>query len=78
MHRLLIADADTDTRALYHEAFRVGWDCVEASDGRDALAKALTRTPTLVITELYLPELDGFALCEILRRNSGSAWRDSW
>jgi CheY-like chemotaxis protein len=46
---------------------------VEASDGRDALAKALMRPPSLVIMEIRLPLLDGFALCEILRRDRATA-----
>lgn len=71
--RLLIADTCAPTRFLYHKLFGVGWDVVEASDGRDALAKALTRAPTLIITELQLPNLDGFALCDILRRDHATA-----
>lgn len=67
---VLIADPDAETRALYREAFiRVGCDVVEATDGRDALAKALPRPPSLVITELTLPFVNGYALCDILRRD---------
>src|SRR5262249_3514542 len=37
------------------------------SDGRDALVKALVRVPSLVMTELRLPLIDGLTLCSILR-----------
>jgi CheY-like chemotaxis protein len=68
--RVLVVDPDADTRALYREAFRTnGWDVVEGADGREALAKALTRPPALVVTEIRLPFLDGYALCDILRRD---------
>ena len=67
--RVLIADADTDTRALYREVMR-GCHVVEAEDGRDALVKALSYPPALVITETRLPIVDGFALCDVLRRDS--------
>lgn len=67
---VLIADPDAETRARYREAFiRVGCDVVEATDGRDALAKALPHPPSLVITELTLPFVNGYALCDILRRD---------
>lgn len=67
---VLIVDPDAETRALYRDAFiRVGCDVVEASDGRDALAKALPHPPSLVITELTLPFVNGYALCDILRRD---------
>jgi CheY-like chemotaxis protein len=68
--RVLVVDPDADTRALYREALRMeGCDVVEAADGRDALTKALVWPPAIVITELRLPLLSGFALCEILRRD---------
>ena len=69
--RVLLADADADTRLLYRESLQpAGCDVVDAADGRDALVKALSVRPTLVITETRLPILDGYALCEILRRDS--------
>jgi len=68
--RVLVADADADTRALYREAFHSnGWDVVEVADGREALATALASPPALVVTEIRLPFLDGYALCDILRRD---------
>lgn len=72
--RVLVVDSDADTRALYREALRMdGCDVVEAADGRDALTKALVWPPAIVITELRLPLLSGFALCEILRRDRVTA-----
>jgi CheY-like chemotaxis protein len=67
---VLIADADAETRALYRDAFaRAGCDVVEAADGRDALAKAFPTPPSVVITELTLPFVNGYALCDLLRRD---------
>src|SRR2546426_9483610 len=72
--RILIVDATEDTRELYRQSFQLsGCDVVEASDGRDALTKALVRPPSLVVTEITLPFLDGCALCEILRRDRTTA-----
>src|SRR5689334_23623581 len=67
---ILIADPDEDNRALYHEALRAaGYAVTEASDGRAALTEALTRRPALLLTELRLPLVDGYGLCEVLRRD---------
>jgi CheY-like chemotaxis protein len=69
--RILVADADADTRSLYGEALTyVGCDVVDAADGRDALVRALTHRPTVVITAARLPVFDGCALCEVLRRDA--------
>ena len=71
---ILIVDADQDSRASYRRSIqRDGWEIVEASDGRDALAQALARPPMLMITALNLPLIDGFALCEILRLDTVTA-----
>jgi CheY-like chemotaxis protein len=68
--RILIADPDEDNRALYHEALRAaGYAVTEASDGRAALTEALMRPPALLLMELRLPLVDGYGLCEVLRRD---------
>jgi two-component system, chemotaxis family, chemotaxis protein CheY len=68
--RVLVVDPDPKTRALYREVFDAnGWDVVEGADGREALVKALARPPALVVTEIRLPFLDGYALCDILHRD---------
>ena len=65
---ILVVDPDDDTRQLYRQCFELaGCRVAEASDGRDALAKALEQKPALVVTEIPLPFIDGFALCELLR-----------
>lgn len=69
--RVLVVDADEETRSRYHDSLHVaGCDVVDAADGRDALVKALSVCPTIVITETRLPIFDGYALCRVLRRDS--------
>src|SRR5262245_66486741 len=68
--RVLVVDADADNRELYRDWFTVGgWEVSEALDGRDALVKALSVRPSIVITELRLPMIDGIALCQVLRHD---------
>ena len=68
--RILVADADDDIRARYRESFeRAGCYVVEVSDGREALVQAFMHPPMLVVTEIGLKFVDGYALCEILRRD---------
>ena len=68
--RILVVDPDDDTRSLYREWLPIcGCEVVEATDGREALAEALVRPPALVVTEMRLPFIDGYALCDILRRD---------
>jgi len=72
--RILVAEHDADARAVYRELFlTTGADVVEATDGREALVSALCQPPALLFTDLRLPLLDGYALCEILRRDLATA-----
>lgn len=70
---ILIVDSDPDTRALYRQLLEMeGHEIVEAADGQDAVDKATARPPALVMTDTRLPILDGYAVCENLRRNNGT------
>jgi DNA-binding response OmpR family regulator len=72
--RVLIVDPDADTLGLYEQAFMMaGFDVVQATDGREALTKALVRPPSLIVMELRLPLIDGGAVCEILRQDRATA-----
>ena len=66
----LLVDRDKDTRQMYAEYLKLGnWRVDEASDGREALAKAIALHPDIVITETRLPGIDGITLCGLLRRD---------
>jgi CheY-like chemotaxis protein len=66
--QVLVVDADADTRALYRECVASdGYECAEAADGQEAIARARTHPPMLVITEIRLPVMDGYDLCGMLR-----------
>ena len=65
----LLVDRDEDTRQMYAEFLEpCGWTIEQAADGGDALAKVLAHRPSVVVTETRLPVVDGFELCERLRR----------
>jgi two-component system cell cycle response regulator DivK len=66
--RALLVDRDDDTREMYAEYLRLAsCDVDQATDGRQALAIAVSRRPHIVITETQLPGIDGFDLCRLLR-----------
>ncbi len=50
-----------------------GFSVTAATDGAEALKKARSLLPDLILLDLMLPELDGFAVCEILRREASTA-----
>ncbi|HEY8578577.1 MAG TPA: response regulator [Beijerinckiaceae bacterium] len=46
-----------------------GYDVVQAVDGLDAISVLETATPDLIITDINMPNLDGFGLIERLRQD---------
>lgn len=45
-----------------------GYDVIEASDGREALAKAQQTGVNMVVTDLNMPNMDGLTLIRELRK----------
>jgi CheY-like chemotaxis protein len=55
---------------MYAESMRLAnWAVVEALDGPQALAIALTRRPDVIIADSHLPGISGRELCDVLRRD---------
>ncbi len=66
--RILVADHDEQSRSLLSEALSArGYEVETAASGKEALAAARRRTPDLVISDILMPEMDGFALCRALK-----------
>lgn len=66
----LLVDRDADTRQMYAAYLKLlACEVDEAEDGREALAKALTRRPDVVVTDSRLPGINGIDLCKLLRRD---------
>ena len=65
---VLLVDDFEDIRAMYAEYLTLaGYRVVEASDGRQALARAVELLPNLLVMDLSLPVLDGWATLRELR-----------
>ncbi|WP_292833334.1 ATP-binding protein [Nostoc sp. JL33] len=45
----------------------LGFNVVEATNGKEGLEKAIALKPDLMITDLFMPEMDGFELIQHLR-----------
>ena len=65
---VLIADDDSDVaRAVELNLNLAGYDTAIASDGEEAVAKAIEIQPDLIILDIVMPKLDGFQVCKALR-----------
>ncbi|WP_192499436.1 ATP-binding response regulator [Skermanella pratensis] len=66
---VLVVDDDPVARYLYRQALeQEGFQVADASDGGPALAIFQEREPDLVLLDVLMPGMDGFATCAALRR----------
>ena len=67
--QLLIVDDNWNNRAVLVDLLTpLGFQTVEAKNGQAALALAAAQPPDLIITDLVMPEMDGFELIRTIRQ----------
>ena len=71
MQRILVVEDDLDIQELLKNFLQeVGYDIVLANDGVEALSVFSTAQFDLVLLDVMLPKIDGFAVCELIRKQS--------
>ena len=72
--KILVVDDDAElVELISFNLKQAGYSTGTASNGLDAIKKARSLEPDLIVLDVMMPELDGFAVCEILRRDSATA-----
>ena len=67
---LLVVEDIPNVRELLEVTLRFqGYEVVSATNGQEALEMLETLEPALIITDILMPKLDGFALMQELRSN---------
>ncbi len=66
---LLIVDDNADIRAYIRSVFESSYQIIEAINGKDGILKAQETTPNLIISDLMMPEMDGFEFCKFIKTN---------
>jgi PAS domain S-box-containing protein len=65
--RILIADDNADMRDYVKRLLGPRWAVETAANGREALARIQADPPDLLISDVMMPDLDGFGLLQVLR-----------
>ncbi|MEA0552220.1 response regulator transcription factor [Lysinibacillus irui] len=68
MTKLLVVDDDAHIRELVKVFLQnEGLEVIEATDGVDALSKLAAEKVDMVVMDIMMPNMDGWALCEEIR-----------
>lgn len=71
MQKILIVEDDLAIQALLHDFIQeAGYGVTLASDGVEALSYFSERGFDLVLLDIMLPKIDGYGVCEVIRRKS--------
>lgn len=72
--KILVVDDDAELVELVSfNLTKAGYNIGTASNGVEAIRKARALSPDLIVLDVMMPELDGFGVCEILRRDRATA-----
>ncbi|MCL4263651.1 MAG: response regulator [Anaerolineae bacterium] len=71
---VLVVDDEPMARTLLRlMLIRAGFNVTEAEDGFDALDKVRKSRPDVILLDVMMPGMDGFAVCERLRNDVDTA-----
>ncbi len=66
---ILVVEDDADVRKYIRGPLEPGYTVVEAADGKQGIAKAREVIPDLIVSDIMMPEVDGYELCRVLKKD---------
>ncbi len=67
---LIVEDSPTQAEQLQHILERHGYRVSVAANGKQALARMDHQRPALVISDIVMPEMDGYEFCRTIKSNN--------
>ncbi len=72
--KILVVDDDPDQLALTRsELEKAGFNISMATNGIEGLKKARSGSPDLIVLDVMMPGMDGFAVCVMLQEDAATA-----
>jgi two-component system sensor kinase len=68
---LIAEDSPTQAEKLRYSLERHGYQVITAKNGREALELVAKSKPDLLISDIVMPEMDGYELCHFIRSDRG-------
>ncbi len=68
--KILVVEDTEDSSILLMKQFRAhGHEVMTAADGVEALEQALAQPPDIIISDIMMPNMDGYQLCQQCKQN---------
>ncbi|MBW2522558.1 MAG: diguanylate cyclase [Deltaproteobacteria bacterium] len=73
-HRILVVDDSAVHRSVVRGILTpAGYEIAEATDGLDGITQTLSLLPDLVISDVVMPDVNGYLLCRFLKHDRATA-----
>jgi len=69
---LIVDDSPTDRQFLLETLSKAGYQCVMAENGDEAIAKARTEFPDLILMDVVMPGTSGFQATRTISRDAAT------
>ncbi len=66
---LLVVEDNSDVRAYIREQLETAYHVIEAENGEMGIRQANTTIPDLIISDVMMPQMDGYTFCKHIRSN---------
>ncbi|MEG3439648.1 response regulator [Pannus brasiliensis CCIBt3594] len=66
---LVVEDTVSEKELISLYLREAGYTVINASNGREALTQVETQKPDVVVTDVVMPDMNGFELCRSLKKN---------
>lgn len=66
---LLLAEDNDDVAAYIHTCVEADYQVIRAGNGQTGIDLALEKVPDLILSDVMMPQKDGFELCDTLKNN---------
>ncbi len=70
---ILIVEDNPDLRAFIQDILSPDFNCILAKDGEEGVKLALSSVPTLILSDVLMPKMDGFALAQKIREEESTS-----
>lgn len=65
---LVVDDSPTEMNLITTPLQKKGYQIITATDGDEAVAKATSEQPALILLDIVMPKKDGFMVCRELKK----------
>jgi two-component system, chemotaxis family, response regulator PixH len=66
---LIVEDSPSELELMSHYLKESGYNVIKATGAKEALEKALSQQPDVIVTDVVMPGMSGFELCRSLKKN---------